>query len=343
MILLDYSIDELTEIFISNNIPKFRAKQVYGWLQKGYATFDEMPNIPKELRSTLSEKYETGIPEIVDCLESRLDETRKYLLKFSDDNIIEAVLMKYKHGYSICISSQIGCRMGCKFCASTGLNFVRNLTAGEMLGEVVAVSRDSGVRISNIVLMGIGEPFDNFDNFVKFIRLVNDENGLNIGQRHITVSTCGLVDRINDFTDMNMQVNLSISLHATSDDARSEIMPINRKYNIKQLLSACRNYVSKTNRRITFEYALIKGINDSPYVAEQIANLLKGMLCHVNLIPVNEVKDSGFCKSDKKTIDSFLNILTRSGIPATVRRELGADIAAACGQLRRNNIETIEK
>ena len=242
--------------------------------------------------------------------------------------------MKYKHGYSICISSQVGCAMGCKFCASTKNGKIRNLSAGEIIDQIITVERDVGERISNVVMMGVGEPLDNFDNIVKFIKNVNNPNGLNIGQRHITISTCGIVERIYELADLNFQITLAISLHATNDETRNDIMPVNKKYNILKLLEACKYYVNKTGRRITFEYTLINKKNDYTQNAEELSNLLKGILCHVNLIPVNSVYGTGFVPGSERNIREFQNILEKNGIPATVRREMGSDISAACGQLR---------
>jgi len=265
---------------------------------------------------------------------SNIDETRKYLLQLNDGNFIESVLMKYEYGYTICVSSQVGCKMGCKFCASTLNGWVRNLTPGEILGQVMCVQKDLGQRISNIVMMGIGEPFDNFENVLKFIELVNAPGGLNIGQRHISISTCGLADKIRELAERKMQITLLISLHAPDDKRRTQIMPINNKYSIRELMDACDFYIQQTGRRISFEYTLISGVNDNLSEADSLADLLRGKLCHVNLIPVNKVAETGFDKSSRQRVDEFRARLEKRGISATVRREMGSDINAACGQLR---------
>lgn len=334
--LKDFSYAELEEYLCSIGEQRFRAKQIYRWLYKDCVTdFDEMTNISKLLREKL---IRSGC--IIESLViqkkfvSRLDGTRRYLLKLKDGNFIESVLMKYHHGYSICISSQVGCAMGCKFCASTKNGKVRNLTSGEIIDQIITVQKDIGERISNIVMMGVGEPLDNFDNVVKFIENVNNPDGLGIGQRHITISTCGLVDRIYELADKEFQITLAISLHSTDDKSRSEIMPVNKKYGIDKLIRACKYYAEKTSRRITFEYTLISGVNDFEKNAEALAGLLRGILCHVNLIPVNTVEGTGFTAGSSDSIERFRNIIEKSGISATVRREMGSDIAAACGQLR---------
>lgn len=334
--LKDFSFAELEEYICSIGEQKFRAKQIYRWLYKDCVTdFDDMTNISKSLREKL---IQSGC--IIESLViqkkfvSRLDGTRRYLLKLKDGNFIESVLMKYHHGYSICISSQVGCAMGCKFCASTKNGKVRNLTSGEIIDQIITVQNDIGERISNVVMMGVGEPLDNFDNVIKFIENVNNPDGLGIGQRHITISTCGLVDRIYELADKELQITLAISLHSTDDKSRSEIMPVNKKYGIDKLIRACKYYAEKTNRRITFEYTLISGVNDFEETAEALAVLLRGILCHVNLIPVNTVEGTGFVAGSSDSIERFRNIIEKSGISATVRREMGSDIAAACGQLR---------
>ena len=272
--------------------------------------------------------------------ESNIDGTKKLLLAFRDGNLIESVIMKYKHGNSICISTQVGCRMGCKFCASTIEGRVRNLTAGEILSQIMVAQHLIQERISNVVLMGSGEPLDNYDNVMKFLEIVNAEYGLNIGQRHITLSTCGIVPKIYELADKELSITLAISLHAFSDEKRREIMPIANKYSIKEILEACRYYINKTTRRITFEYSLVKDVNDSIEDAKSLGKLLKGLLCHVNLIPVNEVKENSFKRSSQKTIENFEETLKNHGIEVTVRREMGSDINAACGQLRRSYMKT---
>lgn len=338
--LLDYTLDELKVWMSENGESTFRGKQILSWIYKGVMDFKGMKNIPKSLINKLEENFTIIMPEIVEVYKSELDGTEKFLLGFSDGNLIESVLMRYKHGNSICISTQVGCRMGCKFCASTIEGRVRNLTTGEMLSEVIAVQNYIGERISNIVLMGSGEPLDNYDNVIKFLEVVSADYGLNIGQRHITLSTCGIVPKIYELADKELSITLAISLHAFSDDKRKEIMPIANKYAISELLEACKYYLNKTNRRITFEYALVKGVNDGVEDAKALGKLLKGMLCHVNLIPVNEIKENTFKRSSKKAIDDFSEILKNHGIEVTTRREMGSDINAACGQLRRSYIKT---
>lgn len=337
--LLDYNMEELSNWLKENGESAFRAKQVFSWIYKGVFSFAEMKNIPKLLQEKLSENFKIYIPEVVEVYKSELDGTKKMLLELEDGNLIESVIMKYKHGNTICVSTQVGCRMGCKFCASTIEGRVRNLTSGEILSEVLRATEIEGERISNIVLMGSGEPLDNYDNVIKFLKEVNAEYGLNIGQRHITLSTCGLVPKIRDLANEGLNVTLAISLHATSDEKRRVIMPIANKYSISEILDECRNYIDKTNRRVTFEYSLVKDVNDGKEDAKELAKLLKGILCHVNLIPVNEIKENSFKRSSEKTIEDFAKILKDANIEATVRREMGSDINAACGQLRRSYIK----
>lgn len=332
--LRDYTLQELEGILKEMGEPKFRAKQIFKWLYGEINGFDDMTNISKALREKLKCEYSVNIPKIQQKFISDIDETRRYLLQLDDGNFIESVLMKYKHGYTVCISTQVGCAMGCKFCASTRNGKVRNLTPGEITGQVMAVQRDLGERVSNIVLMGMGEPLDNYDNVIKFLENINHPDGINIGHRHISLSTCGLCDRIYELADLGLQITLSISLHAPNDEKRSSIMPVNKKYNIDALLKACRYYIEKTNRRISFEYTLISGVNDTESEARELLKLISGMLCHVNLIPVNEVRETGFKPGNRKAVERFREILERGGISATVRREMGADISAACGQLR---------
>lgn len=333
--LKSYTYNEL-EALVRNELgePSFRAKQIFEWLYRGVDSFDEMSNLSKSLRERLDAAYIAGNLKIEQKFVSRIDETRRYLLKLEDGNYIESVLMKYHHGYTICVSSQVGCAMGCRFCASTRNGKARNLSAGEIIGQVMTVQKDLGERISNIVMMGIGEPLDNYDEVLKFLEIVNHPSGLNIGHRHITLSTCGLVPKIKDLADRQLQITLSVSLHAADDETRSEIMPVNRRYSISQLMEACRYYIKKTNRRISFEYTLISGVNDNSAEAEKLLKLLHGMLCHVNLIPVNPVKETGFKQGSRAKIEKFQRILESGGISATIRREMGADISAACGQLR---------
>jgi len=336
--LMDLTIPELQELLSGIGQERFRGRQIFQWVGKGLKDIDEMTNLSKSLREELKRIAYIGDLKIIDKLISKLDGTAKYLFEMDDGNIIESVLMEYKHGLTVCISSQVGCRMGCKFCASTGAGFIRNLSPGEMLDQVIRIQNDTGKRIGNVVVMGIGEPLDNYDNLVKFLKIINLPEGLNIGYRHITVSTCGLVPEIIRLSKENMPINLSISLHASNDKAREEIMPIGRKYSIDKIIEACKIYTGATKRRITFEYAMIEGVNDSREGASELAQQIKGMLCHVNLIPVNTVKGTDFKQSDRKRIESFKNVLEQSGIETTIRRELGADINAACGQLRRSVI-----
>ena len=333
------SYEELEAYIADNQLPKFRAGQIFEWIYKDIASFGDMTNLPKSLIELLERDFHIGRVRIEAMQHSKIDNTRKYLLCFEDDNAVECVLMDYSYGKTICISTQIGCRMSCEFCASTIGGLVRSMTSGEMLEEVMAVSRDIGERIGNIVLMGTGEPFDNYEQVLKFINVINHSKGLNIGQRHITISTSGIVPKIYDFADKNLQCTLAISLHSADDETRSQIMPINKKYNIKKLMEACKYYIKLTNKRVTFEYALIKDVNDSAKDAHKLGTLLKGMLCHVNLIPVNNVEGKDFVKASKDKINSFKTALEGFGIETTVRRELGSEIDAACGQLRQKYIQ----
>ena len=337
--LMDMTIEELEQMLADMGQQRFRAKQIFKWVNSGINSIDDMTNISKQLRQELSEVSKISRIKLANKLKSKLDSTAKYLFELEDGNIIESVLMEYKYGFTACISSQAGCKMGCTFCASTGANFSRNLTAGEMLDQIMTMQQDSGNRIGHVVLMGIGEPLDNYDNVIKFLRIVNHPEGLMIGFRNISLSTCGIVPKILQLSEENIPITLSISLHSARDDKRSEMMPINRSFCIDKLISACKIYTERTKRRISFEYAMISGENDSEQDAKELAGLLKGMLCHVNLIPVNIVQGNGYKKSSRIQIDKFKNILESRGIETTVRRELGSDINAACGQLRKNRLE----
>ncbi|MCI8387279.1 MAG: 23S rRNA (adenine(2503)-C(2))-methyltransferase RlmN [Clostridiales bacterium] len=344
--LLSLDISELEEYLAGLGEPKYRAKQIFTWLHKG-ASIDEMSNLSKKLRDRISETAIVNLPTIEAKLISKLDGTVKYLFGLSDGNVIESVFMRYKHGNTICISSEVGCPMGCRFCASTIGGLVRRLLPSELLGQVIAAEKDMGERISNIVMMGIGEPLDNYDNVIKFLRLVGDPNGLNIGARHISLSTCGLVDKIDELAKLDLQITLSISLHAADDETRSSIMPVNNKWKIAELLDSCRRYYAVTGRRISFEYTLIAGKNDSPEYARRLSDTLRHGLyqrsqpfpIHVNLIPVNEVAETGFKRSSVDSVKRFADILAKNGINATVRRKLGSDINASCGQLRRASLD----
>ena len=336
----DYNLDELQEELINMGEKKFRAEQIFKWIYKEKVkSFDEMTNLSIELREKLKENYTMCNYNILKKQESK-DGTKKYLFDVLDGNAIETVLMKYHHGKTVCVSSQIGCKMGCKFCASTGIQFVRNLTAGEIVEQILAVEQDINDKISNIVFMGIGEPLDNYDNVIKAIKIMNNPKGLEIGTRHISISTSGLVPRIYDLANEKIQCTLSISLHATTDEKRSSMMPVNNRYNIEELMKACKDYIKITNKRISFEYALAKDNNDNLEDAQRLVDLLKGMLCHVNLIPINKIENGKFSKSTNENILKFRDFLNEHGIVATVRRELGSDIDAACGQLRRKNLKT---
>ena len=332
------TFDELSSAFSENSIQSFRAGQVYEWLHRHLAvSYDEMTNLPKALRAELTEKF-----PIRGCTPERVqtasDGTVKCLYSLSDGELIESVVMKYKYGYTVCVSSQVGCKMGCRFCASALGGYVRDLTAGEILSQVYAAQRHVGERISHIVLMGMGEPMDNFDNVMRFISLVTDEKGINLSMRNISLSTCGVIPGIEKLMDRRLQLTLSISLHAPNDAIRNTIMPVNRKYPVDELLAVCRRYARETSRRISFEYSMMRDVNDSDECARELASKLRGMLCHVNLIPINEVAESPFKPSSRERINSFSGILTENGISTTVRRKLGSDIDASCGQLRLKSI-----
>lgn len=333
--LKDLTFEELKAFLVENGEKPFRATQIFSWLHKGITSFDEMTDISINLRKKLSEISFISTLKIVRKLESKIDKTKKYLFELEDGNTVESVVMYYKHGITICISCQVGCRMGCKFCASTIGGLVRSLTPGEILDQVIFAQKDIGERISNIVMMGIGEPLDNFDNVIKFLKNVNDERGINIGYRHISLSTCGIVPKIEKLMELKLPITLSISLHAPTDEVRDTIMPVNHAYNTDMLINMCKRYALETKRRISFEYAIINGVNDSPEHAKIIADKLRNMLCHVNLIPVNNVEENDFKKPPKERIQRFMAVLEKYNIPVTVRRELGSDISASCGQLRR--------
>ena len=319
--------------------PAFRAKQVFSWLHKGVASYEDMSNIPKALRDILTEKFPLLPPEVVRKQESAADGTIKYLWRLSDGNCVETVLMRYHYGNSVCISTEVGCRMGCAFCASTLGGLVRKLEPHEILEQVLFTQVDSGLPISHIVLMGIGEPLDNFDNVMRFLELVNHPEGMNISMRHISLSTCGIVPMIDALAQKKLQLTLSVSLHAPSDSVRNTIMPVNKAYPTEELLDACRRYYAATNRRISFEYAMIRGVNDRPEDAKLLLKRLKGLPAHMNLIPLNHVEESPLKPSTKEAVASFQKILEEGGLPATVRRTLGGDIDASCGQLRRKHLK----
>ncbi len=334
-------IGELTELLQSFGQPKYRAKQLFRHLHSGITSFDDMTDLPKSFREMLAERCYIADVEIVRRLESKIDGTVKYLYELFDGEWIESVLMQYEHGYTVCISTQVGCRMGCSFCAS-GLNgLCRNLTASEMLAQIMAAERDNNIRVSNVVMMGMGEPLDNFEQSIRFLKLVSDDNGMNIGLRHISLSTSGVVTGIRKLAEYNFPITLSISLHAPNDELRRSIMPVAKRWSIAELIAACRDYQQVTTRRISFEYALIEGVNDSQECARQLAKLTRGLLSHVNLIPANPVRENTFRKPDRQHILKFQAELEKLGVNATVRRTLGADIDASCGQLRRKAKEVL--
>ena len=335
MNLKSMTLPELSGLLKEMGQPAFRAKQVYTWLHRGIRAYDEMTNLPKQLRDLLSEQYPICPPKVVRRQESERDGTIKYLWQLSDGNCVETVLMRYHYGNTVCISTEVGCRMGCAFCASTIGGLVRKLEPFEMLDEVLFTQVDSGLPISHIVLMGIGEPLDNFDNVMRFLELVNSEEGMNISMRHISLSTCGLVPKIDELAKKKLQLTLSVSLHAPNDAIRNTIMPVNRAYPSEELLNACRRYYEATSRRISFEYAMIDGVNDSAEAAGELISRLKGLPCHFNLIPLNHVEESPLKPSSRSSVAAFQKALEKGGITATVRRTLGGDIDASCGQLRR--------
>ena len=336
----NYDLNDLKKEMLNIGEKPFRSEQIFKWLhQERVTSFDEMTNLSIDLRKKLSENYNIGIFKIEHKLISK-DGTKKYLFNINDEqnNLIETVLMQYHHGFTVCVSSQIGCKMGCKFCASTGIPFIRGLTPGEILEQIEAIERDENIKVSNIVFMGIGEPLDNFENVMKAIEIINNPKGLNIGARHISISTSGLVPKIYELADKKLQCTLSISLHSSNNKTRSEMMPVNNVYPIEELMKACKYYIEKTNKRISFEYALAKENNDNIENAKELVKLLKGMLAHVNLIPINKIDDGIYTKSTNENIMRFRDYLNDHGIVATIRRELGSDINAACGQLRRQNL-----
>ena len=334
--ILSLELGELEKILVENGEKKFRAKQIFQWLHvKRVFDFDKMTDISVQLRTRLKEIFCINGLFVQKRLESSIDYTVKYLYRLSDGNFVETVLMKYSYGYSICISTQVGCKMGCKFCASAIAGYVRNLEPSEMLMQIYETEKNSGVKVSGIVLMGIGEPLDNYENVLKFLNILSSKDGNNFSLRHVSLSTCGLVPKIYELAELKLGLTLSVSLHCPDDEGRSEIMPVNRKYNISELIEACKYYIEKTGRRVTFEYAVIDGVNSDEKSAEKLAGLIHGINCHVNLIPVNRVKERNY-KTARKGVEQFAKRLEKRGINATVRRTLGSDIEAACGQLRRD-------
>ncbi len=341
--ILSLTFEELKNRLTNLNYPSYRAKQIYKWLhEKCVDSFDEMHDLPKTMREELSSQFDISVLNIDTKLVSSIDDTVKYLFKLNDDEYIESVVMKYKYGYSVCVSTQVGCKMGCSFCASAIGGFVRNLSVAELLSEVYTAQKDLKVKINHLVLMGTGEPLDNFDNVLNFISILTDENGQNMSIRHISLSTCGIVPKIYELADKNLGLTLSISLHAPNDEIRSKSMPVNNKYNMEELLEACRYYTDKTKRRISFEYAMISGLNDSDDNARELAKKIKDILCHVNLIPVNDVRENNYIKSSVERQKRFIEILASYGINATVRRTLGSDINASCGQLRASKAKLVK-
>ena len=340
--LKSMTLEELTAWCKEEGMPAFRGKQIFQWFGRGVSSVEEMTNLPKAMREKIAQEGQFSAPVVERKQVSKLDGTIKYLWRLSNGNCIETVLMRYRHGNSVCISSQVGCAMGCAFCASTLGGKVRNLTAAELLDQVVFTQKDSGYPISNIVLMGIGEPLDNYDNVKRFLELVNHPDGMNIGMRHISLSTCGLVKGIDRLAEEGLQITLSVSLHAPDDETRTKLMPVNKAHNVEQLFDACRRYFKKTGRRISYEYAMIDGMNDTPYHADLLAGYLEGTVAHVNLIPLNHVEESPYKPSTAKNVAAFQKALEKRGITATVRRRLGSDIDASCGQLRRKAMKAKE-
>lgn len=338
-----YTFEELQNEIESIGEKKFRSKQIYEWLHVKLAdSFDEMTNLSKALRDKLEENYSIWPLEILDRQESKIDGTNKFLFRLSDDNVVESVLMKYKHGNSVCISSQVGCRMGCRFCASTIGGLERNLTPSEMVGQIYQIQKFSGERVSNVVVMGTGEPMDNYENFLKFIEILTDEHGLHISQRNVTVSTCGIVPRIKELAKEDLQITLALSLHGATQEKRQSLMPIANKYSLEEVLEACDVYFKETGRRITFEYSLVAGVNDTDEDAKELTAICRPRNCHLNLIPVNPIKERDFVRPSRGSAEKFKNKLERNGINVTIRREMGSDIDGACGQLRRKHAEKTE-
>ena len=339
--LKSMNLAEMTEFIVSIGEKPFRAKQVYQWIHEKQAdSFDEMTNISKKMRELLADAGYLTTLKKEEVQISQLDGTRKYLFQLEDGNVIESVLMRYKHGNSVCISSQVGCRMGCRFCASTLDGLVRGLRPAEMLDQIYQIGKDIGERISNVVVMGTGEPMDNFDNLLRFIELLTDENGLHISQRNLTVSTCGIVPRMRELAEKKLQITLALSLHASNQEKRLSLMPVANKYDIHEVVDACRYYFDQTGRRVTFEYSLVGGVNDTDQDAEELCRLVKGMNCHINLIPVNPIKERDYVQSNAKVIAAFKNKLEKNGLAVTVRREMGRDIDGACGQLRKSYVDS---
>ena len=338
--LKSMSLEELSQFLLTMGEKKFRAKQIFSWIhEKLVGDFEEMENLSKALRAKLSQECTLTTLKPVDVLTSEIDGTQKYLFELEDGNVLESVLMKYKHGNSVCISSQVGCRQGCRFCASTIGGLKRGLRASEMLDQIYRIQKLTGERVSNIVVMGTGEPLDNYDNLLGFLRLITGEGGLNISQRNITVSTCGLVENIRALADEQLQITLALSLHASNQEKRKELMPVANRYELNDVIDACRYYFSRTGRRVTFEYSLVGGVNDTQQDADELSDLIRDMNCHVNLIPVNPVKERSYVQPDRSVVLRFKNKLEKNGINATIRREMGRDINGACGQLRRSYME----
>ena len=338
--LKSLNLEQLTEELLNIGEKKFRAKQVYSWIhEKLVDSFDEMTNLSKDLREKLKENYTLNSMEVVAVQTSKIDGTQKYLFRLHDGHVVESVLMRYHHGNSVCISSQVGCLMGCRFCASTIGGKVRDLAASEMLGQIYKIQKISEERVHNVVVMGTGEPLDNYDNLVQFIKMLTDENGLNISQRNLTVSTCGIVPKIRQLAEEKFQMTLALSLHATTQEKRKQLMPIANKYDLKEVLDACHYYYEQTGRRITFEYSLVGGVNDTKEDAQELTKLIGKFPCHVNLIPVNPIKERDFVQPNKQECQAFRNKLEKNGINVTIRREMGRDIDGACGQLRKSYLD----